>query len=152
MKARTWLRGLAGVLALFALGHTLGTAVPKVTRGPSEAAVFRTMQSFRFPVMGFERTYWDFYRGFALIISVLLVLMAMIAWQLSTVSEHDPRRALPMAVTLQLGCAGLLVLSRLFFFGGPIIMSLAATLCATVVVMMLARATLAHRAVPIGRE
>lgn len=27
------------------------------------------MQSFRFAVMGFDRTYWDLYRGFALIIS-----------------------------------------------------------------------------------
>ena len=152
MKPRTWLRGLAGILALFALGHTLGTAVPKVTRGPSEAALFRAMQSFRFPVMGFERTYWDFFRGSVLIISVLLALMAVIAWQLSTVSEHDPRRALPIAVTLQLGCMGLLVLSWFFFFGGPIILSLVATVCATGAVVTLARDAPVNRAIPLGRE
>jgi hypothetical protein len=139
MKAWIWLRGLAGVLALFAAGHTLGTAVPRVTRGPRQAAVFAAMQSFRFPVMGFTRTYWEFYRGFALIISLQLLVMTAFAWQLSTVSRRDPRLALPMAVTLQLGCVGLLVVSWWFFFGGPILMSVIAVLCSTVGVVALAR-------------
>ncbi len=74
MKATTWSRVLAVVLVLFATGHTLGTAAPRVRRGPSEAALFRAMQGFHFPVMGFDRTYWDFYRGFALTISLFLWL------------------------------------------------------------------------------
>jgi hypothetical protein len=39
---------LAVLLAIFAAGHTLGTAAPQVTRGPQEAAVFAAMQGFRF--------------------------------------------------------------------------------------------------------
>ena len=89
MKPWIWLRGLAVLLAIFAVGHTLGTAAPKVTRGPQEAAVFAAMQGFRFPVMGFQRTYWDFHRGFALIISLQLLLMMAIAWQLSTISRQN---------------------------------------------------------------
>lgn len=139
MRSPTWTRALAGVLALFALGHTLGTAVPKVTRGAAEAATFAAMQRFRFPVMGYERTYWDFYRGFALTISVLLAAMAVVAWQLATIAERDPRRALPMAVTLAVACAAQLAISRAFFFGAPIVMSLAAVVIATVVVVLLAR-------------
>lgn len=69
MKAWIWFRGLAALLAVFAAGHTLGTAAPHVTRGAREAALFDAMQSFRFPVMGFNRTYWEFYRGFAITIS-----------------------------------------------------------------------------------
>src|SRR5262249_54004683 len=72
MKAYIWLRCLAALLALFTIGHTLGTYSPKVVRGPAEAAMFQAMQSFRFPIMGFERTHWDFYRGFAITVSVLL--------------------------------------------------------------------------------
>jgi hypothetical protein len=60
MKSWLWLRAFAVVMGLFALGHTLGTAAPRVTRGPREAALFFAMQSYRFPVMGFERSYWDF--------------------------------------------------------------------------------------------
>jgi len=52
MKPWIWLRALAILLAVFAVGHTLGTAAPKVTRGPGEAVVFAAMQDFRFPVMG----------------------------------------------------------------------------------------------------
>jgi hypothetical protein len=146
MKPWIWLRGLAVLLALFAVGHTLGTAAPHVTRGPQEAAVFEAMQGFSFRVMGFTRTHWEFYRGFALIISVQLLLMATIAWQLSAVSRRDPRRALPMAITLQLGCVGLLVFGWMFFFAAPILMSIMAVLGSTVIVVLLARNSRAQEA------
>ena len=139
MKTSTWIRTLAGILALFSIGHTLGTAAPRVRRGPSEAAVFDAMQRFRFPIMGFDRSYWEFYRGFALTISLLLLILAVLAWQLSAVSQRDPRGALPMAITLQLACAGILVLSWMFFFGGPVVMSLMAVVCASIVVWRLKR-------------
>jgi hypothetical protein len=141
MKPWIWLRTLAVLLGIFAIGHTLGTAAPKVTYGPQEAAVFAAMQGFRFRIMGFDRTYWEFFRGFALIISVLLLLMMAIAWQLSTISKQSHRLALPMAVTLQLGCVGLLILSWLFFFGGPIVTSAMAVVCSTGAVISLTRST-----------
>jgi hypothetical protein len=139
MKPWIWLRVLAVLLAIFAAGHTLGTAAPMVTRGPQEAAVFAAMQDFRFPVMGFERSYWEFYRGFALIISLQLLLKMAIAWQLSTISRGNPRLALPMAITLQLGCVGLAILAWMFFFGAPIVISAMAVVCSTVAVISLAR-------------
>lgn len=40
-RAATGLRLLAVILALSALGHTLGTAVPKAARGMREAVVLR---------------------------------------------------------------------------------------------------------------
>jgi hypothetical protein len=137
---RSW-RGLSVLLALFAAGHTLGTAVPHVTRGAAEADVFKAMQGFRFPVMGFERSYWDFYRGFALTISVQLALMAAIAWQLGALSQRSPRQALPMAVALLLGCVGVAVISWFFFFGGPIVFSIVAVGWAAFLVARLARST-----------
>jgi hypothetical protein len=135
VRSSTWLLALAVVLALFTLGHTLGTASPKVTRGPRESMVFFAMQSFRFDVMGFERSYWDFYRGFALTTSVLMAAMAVVAWQLSAIARRSPREALPMAVTLLLGSVGLLVLGWMFFFTPPIVFSLAAVGCAGMAVV-----------------
>jgi hypothetical protein len=136
-KAAVWLRVLAVVLGLFALGHTVGTAAPKVTRGMREAVVFQAMQGYRFPVMGFDRTYWDFYRGFALTISVLMFALAALAWQLAAVSRRAPSEALPMAVTLLVGCVGVLVLSLEFFFAPPIVFSVAAVGVAGWVVVLL---------------
>ena len=139
MKPWIWLRVLAVLLAIFAVGHTLGAAAPKVTRGPQEAAVFAAMQDFRFPLMGFKRSYWEFYRGFALIISLQLLVMMAIAWQLSTVSRRSRRLALPMAITLQIGCVGLAILSWMFFFGAPIVLSAMCVVCSTVAVTLLAK-------------
>lgn len=139
MKTTTWIRTLAGILGFFAVGHTLGTAAPHVRHGPAEAAVFEAMQGFRFPIMGFDRTYWEFYRGFALTIGLLLLILAIMAWQLGAVSQRDPNGALPMAITLQLACIGILVLSWMFFFGGPLVMSALAVACASVVVLRLRR-------------
>ena len=93
MRSWIWLRSLAVVLAIFTLGHTLGTAAPKVTRGEREATLFTAMQSYRFPIMGFDRSYWDFYRGLAITISVLMLLMTVFAWQLGTLSRRDPLAA-----------------------------------------------------------
>ena len=129
-NARLWLRATAVILALFALGHTLGTAAPHVSRGAEEAAVFRAMQGFRFPVMGFTRSYWEFYRGFAITISVLQVGLAIVAWQTATVAGREPRAAVPLATTVLATCVGLLIASLVFFFSGPIAMAAAASACA----------------------
>lgn len=140
MSRAGW-RTLAIILALFAAGHTLGTAAPHVTRGAAEAEVLRVMQSFRFPIMGFERSYWDFYRGFALTISVQLALMAAVAWHIGSLAPRNPRQALPVAVALLLGCLGVAVTSWFFFFSAPIVFSIAATVLAAGLVRGLLRAS-----------
>lgn len=140
MRSWIWLRSLAVVLAVFTLGHTLGTAAPKVTRGAPEATLFAAMQSYRFPIMGFDRSYWEFYRGFAILISVLMLLMMVLAWQLGTLSRRDPRGALPLAVTLQLACIGMLIVGWFFFFGAPIVFSGLTVVLSTMAVISLVRA------------
>ena len=137
MKASTWLRALAVLMALFTLGHTLGTAAPRVTRGAPEAAIFSAMQSLRFPIMGFDRTHWDFYRGFAITGSILMLFMAIVAWQVGDLAKRDPRSAMPLAVTLLLGSIGLLVVCWCFFFAAPIAFSaLAVTLAGGAIVAL----------------
>lgn len=133
------LKVLAAILLFFAIGHTLGTASPRAERGPQESAVFATMQNFRFPIMGFTRSHWDFYRGFALTISVLQFMIAAVSWQLAAIARRNPGDALPMAITLQLACAAQLILAWMFFFGAPIVTSLIAVVWSTVVVILLAK-------------
>lgn len=137
MKPSIWLKILAGLFVLFAVGHTLGTAAPRVVHGPEEASVFEAMQNFHFSIMGFNRSHWEFYRGFALIISIQLVVMAAIAWQLSRIAGQSPKQALPMAITLLVGGIGLAVLAWMFFFGAPIVMSFLAVVCSAVVVILI---------------
>ena len=139
MKASMWLRALAVVMLLFAAGHTLGTASPKVTRGPLEAALFAAMQGYRFPVMGFERSHWDFYRGFAQTISVWMVVVAVIAWQVARVGRRHAGEALPLAVTLLVGCVGQLLLATRFFFALPMVFAAATVGCGGMAVVLLRR-------------
>ncbi|HEX7137938.1 MAG TPA: hypothetical protein VF219_08840 [Vicinamibacterales bacterium] len=61
-------------------------------------------------------------------------MLAAITWQLAVIAQRRAREALPIALALLLGCAGLLVIGLEFFFGGPIVMSVVAVGCAAVVV------------------
>ncbi len=143
MRSPTALKTLSVILFLFALGHTLGTSAPQVQRGPAEAAVFRAMQSFRFPIMGFTRSYWDFYRGLAITVGILMFALAAIAWQLAGIAQRHGREALPIALTLLLGCIGMLVVGFEFLFAIPIGFSALTVVCAVVAVFGLRRAATA---------
>ena len=139
MKAWIWLRGLAAVFVLFTVGHTLG--VLGTPRGGPQAAVFETMQRVHFPVMGFDRSYGDFYRGFGLFVSVEFVLLAVLALQVGAISRVNARTALPLAITLEAACIATAILSWRFFFAAPIVFSLVAVLCSTIALIGLARAS-----------
>lgn len=144
MKSWRWFQALAVILTLFTLGHTVGT-MSSITNSPDEAVVISTMQAHRFPVMGFHRSYWEFYRGFSITITVLLAVLAVIAWQLGTISRKDPRAALPIASTVLAGCAANAIVSWVYFFTAPIALSAAAVVCAAVGVLLLTRERAAHR-------
>ena len=139
MRPRIWYRALAVVLAFFTLGHTIGTR-HAITPAPQEAAVISTMQGYQVPVMGFLRTYWDFYRGFSVSISILLAALAVIAWQLGTLSQRNPREALPLAITVLLACLGQAIISFVYFFTAPMVTSVLALVCAAVGAALTARA------------
>ena len=138
MKPTIWFRILAAILAFFTLGHTVGTR-HAITAAPQEASVIATMQGYRVPVMGFERSYWEFYRGFSLSISVLLATLMVVAWQVGTLSRRDPRAAVPLAVTLLMACVGQAVIAFAYFFTAPIITSVLSVICAAVGTALLAR-------------
>ena len=143
MKSWIWFRALAVVLAIFTVGHTVGT-MSSITNTPQEAAVISAMQAYRFPVMGFVRSYWDFYRGFSVTITVLLGVLAVIAWQLGAISRRNPETAVPIAITVLIGCAANAAVSWKYFFAAPMLTSAATVLCAGVGVALLARERRAH--------
>src|SRR5437763_557939 len=77
-----WLyRACAVLLALFALGHQIGFR--HVDPAWNVDAVVRGMQTVRFPVQGFQRSYWDFFSGFGFFSTVFLLFSALLAFDLS---------------------------------------------------------------------
>ena len=129
MKASTWLRALAAIMAFFTFGHTMGVLNPPA-EGPAGQAL-DTMRRMRFPIMGFDRSYWDFYRGFGFFVSLEFLFFAVIAYQLSVISRRSPSATMPLMVTLEVGCIATAVLSFMYFFVAPMVTSLVAVVCAT---------------------
>src|SRR6202050_466880 len=78
MRASVFYRIAAVLLLLFDVGHTSGFP----WSDPKWGVDISSMQSTHFYVMGFSRTYWDFYVGFGLFVSVFLLLAVVLAWQL----------------------------------------------------------------------
>ena len=138
MKSWIWFRALAVVLAIFTLGHTLGTR-HAITATPEESAVISGMQQYRVPVMGFTRSYWEFYRGFSLTISVLLAALMVIAWQVGTLSRRDPKEARPFAIAVLGACIANAIVSFSYFFTAPMVTSTIAVACAAVGVALVQR-------------
>jgi hypothetical protein len=112
------------LIVLLDLGHTSGYP----WSDPKWGVDLHAMQSTHFNVLGSTRTYWDFYTGFGLSISVFLLLPAIIAWQLANASPSDPHRRIT-AWVLALSFAAITLLDCRFFFLIPIAMSAAITLC-----------------------
>src|SRR5438270_13327401 len=127
MKASMFYRIAAVLLLLLDAGHTSGFpwSDPKwgVDIGP--------MRSTHFCIMGFSRTYWDFYVGFGLFISVFVLLSVVLAWQLGGLPPESLALMRGTAWAFALCFAAITLLSWRYLFIIPIAFSIVITLCLT---------------------
>jgi len=138
-----FLRIASGLIVLYAAGHAMGGA--DSWSPPGETDVLQSMRTFEFDVMGATRTYLHFYVGFGVYITVLLLLQAILVWQLASLASVDPHRARPLVATLSLGSMiGTFVVWR-FIFAVPALFSLACAACLTIA-YALTRSTAPHAA------
>jgi hypothetical protein len=122
---RTLYRIAAVLILLFDLGHS--AAYP--WSDPAWGVDIGAIQSRHFNVLGFSRTYWDFYVGFGLFVSVFLLLAAIFAWQLGSLPRQILLLVRSTAWAFALCFAVVTVLSALYFFIIPIVFSGAITVC-----------------------
>jgi len=127
-KQSILLRIASALTLIFFAGHTYRALDPS-SRDPEEAAVFMAMQAYPFNVMGFRRTHWDFYRGFSLLFSVALLMLALLLWQIGGMAKSDAARVRPLIATLFLGYLGFTLLCGIYFFTAPAVVSAAVTIC-----------------------
>ena len=126
----------AVIIVLFDLGHTAGYP----WSDPKWGVDLGVIQSSHFKVLGFTRTYWDFYVGFGLLVSVFLLLAAIFAWQLSNLPAETLRRVRSSAWALSVCFAAVTILSWMYFFTIPIAFSGVITVCLIVATWRPARA------------
>src|SRR5580658_123874 len=86
MKASILYRISSIFLLLFAAAHTFGFRQTDPAWGVD--SLIASMRSVHFDVRGFSRTYWDFYVGFGLLVSIFLVFAAVFAWQLGSLAPE----------------------------------------------------------------
>ena len=125
MTNRVIYRIAAVLIVLFDLGHTAGYP----WSDPSWGVDLGGMQLSHFKVLGFTRTYWNFYVGFGLFVSVFMLLAAIFAWQLSNLPAETLRLVRLSAWALSVCFAAVTVLSWMYFFTIPIAFSGAITVC-----------------------
>jgi hypothetical protein len=128
VKASTFLRIAAVITFLFFVGHTAGFPW---TPGEAAAdqAVVEAMRTDRFPVLGSSRSYWDFYIGFGLIISVLQLAQAIVLWQLGGLAKTDAARLRPIIAVFFAAFISQAVLGWTNFFVIPVVMSTLIAIC-----------------------
>jgi len=79
--------------------------------------------------MGVSRTYWDFYVGFGLFISVCLLLQAAVLWQLGSIAKENAIQVRPLVGTFVLAYVGCAVLAWRFIFTIPVVFSVGIAVC-----------------------
>ena len=136
-KASRLYRIAAVLILLFDIGHTTGYP----WSDPNWRVDLSLVRSSHFDIFGSSRTYWDFYLGFGLFVTVFLLLAAILAWQLGGLPNEALLRMRATAWTFGLCFGGVAVLSWKYFFIIPIVFSILITLCLTVAAWRLEKAT-----------
>jgi hypothetical protein len=120
---------IASVLTLIhAALHTIGGVFGGAAPGVQQATV-AVMKANEFMVMGVTRSYWDFYRGFGLVVSVFLTLEAVVFWQLGSLAKTDALRLRPVLATFLVGYLCAAGVSYWYFFAAPVITEILIALC-----------------------
>jgi hypothetical protein len=120
---------IASVLTLLhAILHTIGGVFGKPQPGPQQAAV-TAMKVNQFPLMGATRSFWGFYRGFGLGITIFLAALAVVLWQLSSLASRDSYRLTPIYWTLLLAFLLMAANSYVYFFWPPVVVELVIAVC-----------------------
>jgi hypothetical protein len=115
-------KSAAAAIMLYALGHSRSYPWTPVI-GPSQQELLRQLQNNTFAVSGVHRSYWDFYVGFGIDISIVHFTIALTLWLLADVLEISPKK---MAMILGLFSlsylAGSVVMWR-YLFLPPFVLS-----------------------------
>jgi hypothetical protein len=127
MKASLLYRISSILLLLFAVGHTAGFLQVDPTWHVD--SLVQAMKTTHFSANGSDRTYWDFFVGFGLFVTVLMVFASSVAWQFGSLSSES-------LAAMRLGRWGFVVcfaavayLSWRYFFNIPIVFSIVILLC-----------------------
>lgn len=130
MKSSLLYRVTSILLVLFAIGHTWGFRQTDPSWGIN--ALLESLRTARFHANGFDnRTFWNFYVGFGLFVTALMLLAAVFAWQMGQLSP-EALASMRLSAWAFVGCFAFVVfLSWRYFFLIPLVFSAVILACLT---------------------
>jgi hypothetical protein len=128
MKPVIFLRIASVLTVVHAVLHTIGGVFSSADPGPATIAV-EAMKANQFLLVGHMRSYWEFYRGMGLTVSILLTAEGIVFWQLGSLANNDAVRLRPVMATFLLAYLVLAVNSNAYFFIGPVITEILIAAC-----------------------
>ncbi len=128
MKPVIFLRVASGLTLLHAALHTIGGVFGKPVPGVG-AATEAVMRANSFLVLGVTRSYWEFYRGMGLGITISLTAEGIVFWMLGSLAKRDAARLRPILWVFALAYLVFAVNSYAYFFSGPVIAEVLIAAC-----------------------
>lgn len=91
--------------------------------------MLEAMRIHGFMAEGSEKTRWDLYFGFGVIISGYLLVQAIVLWQLGSMARTDPLRVRPIVASFVVAFPINAVLAWQYVFAVPAVMAVAIAIC-----------------------
>ena len=88
------------LLVFFAVSHTMGGLYGKHDYGPAAEAVWRGMNEVQFTALGSRSTWYGFWIGFGLYVTVFLIFSSVTAWCLGGLPSETRRKLGPICWAL----------------------------------------------------
>jgi hypothetical protein len=139
MRATILLRVASVLVGVQGVLHTIGGVFGAPPPGTGAAAML-AMRANHFMVMGVDRSYYWFYIGFGLAITVSLLVESALFWILSGMVRRTGVLLRPILFLYAVGYVAMTVLAAVFFFAPPMIFD-------AVVVILLAWSAISLRPV-----
>lgn len=142
MTTTVWLRVSSVIALLFAAGHTLG-GLSDWSPAPDNP-VIQAMRTVHFEVMGVNRSYLDFYRGFGYLLTVAMLMQAALLWQFAALARTNVAAVRPMIAVMAAAAVVSCVLTWQFIMPVPALFSAALLACLAVALGVARRGPAAH--------
>ena len=128
MKSVLALRLASIITFVHAVLHTVGGVFGRTPPGPASVAV-EAMKSNQFVALGVTRTFWQYYHGMGLAVSIFLFIESIVFWQLGSVAKTAAPRLRPIFATFLIAYLAMAVNSYLYFFTAPVVVEILIALC-----------------------
>jgi hypothetical protein len=128
MRPTIFLRIASAMTILHSVLHTIGGVFGKPVPGVG-AATEAIMRANYFRVLGVTRSYWDFYHGMGLGVTISLTAEGALFWLLSSLAKEHAVELRPILWVFSLAYLAFAVNSYTYFFSGPVIAEILIAAC-----------------------